>query len=240
MRAAAADSDDNDEGQPSEPQQPTASGEKPPVDMKLQDLDARHNLRLYLMKSWNLLQQNSPPAEFTNSEIRKLLMSPPQSPSINSTSKEVMLATSAAAAAAPLRILDGAEEPVAVAALNSSSGNDSFSSDALFIAEDEPNYSILNKRTISCSGSSEEEDDDDPEAEEEADCSTATAAATRVADGGQFNYRSLPATSSTSLKTLKSPLNDGIYTYWAVVTQADPSSSTQTTGNYKINLERYL
>lgn len=213
------------------------------VDAKVQDFDSKNNLRLYLMKSWNLMQNAAPPPEFTNSEIRKLLLSPPQSPSINSTSKEGCHPQPQATSVVitPMQILDEPTASTTMTALNSSSANDSLASDALFIAEDEPNYSILNKS--SCSSSEEEGGGDG------GDCSTAkmTAAATTTFLDGQLNYRSVAATTSTitSLKTLKSPLSDGLYTYWAVVSQAPTPGQGGLTGptlcgNYKINLERYL
>lgn len=137
-----------------------------PLDVKLKDLDSKQNMRLYLMKSWNVMSQSAGNVpELSNSEIRKLLMSPPQSPSINSTSKE---ATSVAFTNALDEHLD--------------STNDS---DALVMALEEENVD------------------------------------------------SIAGAAAPTLKTLKSPMNDGLYTYWAVVkTTASSTSVSAAAPNY--------
>lgn len=163
-------------------------------------LDARQSLRFFMMKAQNA----SSVPELSNSEIKKLLMSPPQSPSINSTSKEAASATSAP------RVTETEDKE-----------EESDSDDALVMAlpgevtghrSSAGAGSVLN----SSSGSSKRSN-------ESTECISTT-------------------TSTTTLKTLSSPLNDGVYTYWAVVKTQNTGPSGISTGssNYlaKINFGR--
>lgn len=171
---------------PPSPIEPLLGDDQQTLEMKLKDLESKQNLRLYLMKSWNVMPGHAGNVpELSNSDIRKLLMSPPQSPSINSTSKEA-----ATSGSAPIEEqLDSTNE-----------------SDNLVMALD---------------------DDDEADGDELKDLATTTS-------------------TTTTLKTLNPPLNDGIYTYWAVV-KAQSATAAATTGslssnNYlaKINFGRYL
>lgn len=173
------------------PIEPLLGDDQQSLEMKLRDIDSKQNLRLYLMKSWNVMQSAGNVPELSNSEIRKLLMSPPQSPSINSTSKEA--ATSASASAPCIEEqLDSTNE-----------------SDTLVMALDD--------------------DDED-------------------GGGGGEELQNFVAPTTTTLKTLNPPLNDGIYTYWAVVkaqsttTAAAAAAGSMSSNNYlaKINFGRYL
>lgn len=170
------------------PIEPLLGDDQQSLEMKLRDIDSKQNLRLYLMKSWNVMQSAGNVPELSNSEIRKLLMSPPQSPSINSTSKEA--ATSASAPCIEEQ-LDSTNE-----------------SDTLVMALDD--------------------DDED-------------------GGGGGEELQNFVAPTTTTLKTLNPPLNDGIYTYWAVVKAQSTSTAAAAAGsmssnNYlaKINFGRYL
>lgn len=166
-----------------------------PLDIKRKELDSKQNLRLYLMKSWNVLHSGTTTtgnlvSEFSNSEIRKLLMSPPQSPSINSTSREV--ATSATESAGTSSFFSSN----AVLEEHLDSTNDS---DMLVMAleDDHVPLGCQSNATNKCNSSS--------------------------------------SSQGTTLKTLKSPLNDGVYTYWAVVktttTTAPCTAASSAFGN---------
>lgn len=124
-------------------------------------LDSNSNhLRLYLMK-YTKMQQNYP-KELSSCEVRKLLVSPPQSPSINSTSREVSVSTSESVIA-----FEGPDDDQQLDSTNDS--------DALVMAVEEESMSEIR---------------------------------------------------ATTLKTLQSPLNDGIYTYWAVVKTTTAPTAT--------------
>lgn len=185
-----------------------------PLDMKLKELESRQNLRLYLMKSWNVMQSAANVPELSNSEIRKLLMSPPQSPSINSTSsggEDAATSAPVITTTTPSRNAS-IDEPL-------DSTNDS---DTLVMALDEDH--------VNCSSNNN-------------------------SSKGKEEMVVAKDAIATTLKTLKAPLNDGIYTYWAVVkTQqqqqqqqntsatAISSSSSSSANNFGkfINLNRYL
>lgn len=156
-----------------------------PLDMKLKELESKQNLRLYLMKSWNVMQSAGNVPELSNSEIRKLLMSPPQSPSINSTSKDAVATSVGAPSATTTTAADSIEDQL-------DSTNDS---DTLVMALEEDH--------VNCSGGNN--------------------AVNRSAAGAEKDV------ITTTLRTLKSPLNDGMFTYWAVVkTQSTGSAASST------------
>lgn len=156
-----------------------------PLDMKLKELESKQNLRLYLMKSWNVMQGAGNVPELSNSEIRKLLMSPPQSPSINSTSKDAVATSVGAPSATTTTAADSIEDQL-------DSTNDS---DTLVMALEEDH--------VNCSGGNN--------------------AVNRSAAGAEKDV------ITTTLRTLKSPLNDGMFTYWAVVkTQSTGSAASST------------
>lgn len=174
-----------------------------PLDiMKLKELESKQNLRLYLMKSWNVMQSvGTSVPELSNAEIGKLLMSPPQSPSINSTCKEAVIestTTSVTSATASNSIEEHLD-----------STNDS---DTLVMALEDDHVSLMSR-----------------------DSSASNRAKKRCTS---------TATAATTLKTLNSPLNDGLYTYWAVVKSSTvPTSSPGVSAgpNYlaKFNFNRY-
>lgn len=157
-----------------------------PLDAKFKELESKQNLRLYLMKSWNVLQSGGgqTTAELTNSEIRKLLMSPPQSPSINSTSKEAT-----------------------TGALINSSGHSSF------LGGDDQDLDSTNDSSDTTALVMALEDDQQQNQQHQ------------QSHHQHFVLQTSPASTKdkdrdvaqTILKTLQSPLSDGIYTYWAVV-----------------------
>lgn len=158
-----------------------------PLDMKLKDLESKQNLRLYLMKSWNVMQSAGNVPELSNSEIRKLLMSPPQSPSINSTSKDAVATSVGAPSATITTAADSIEDQ-----LDSTNDSDTL---VMALEEDHVNCSGGGNNALNRSGSAGAEKD----------------------------------VITTTLRTLKSPLNDGMFTYWAVVkTQSTGSASSST------------